>query len=848
MQVSLRWLNEYIDLNDVSTDDLSKALTSIGLEVEGIKHEKPLKGDVLVGKIIAADQHPDADKLQVTQVDVGRSEPLTIVCGAPNARVGIKVVVAMIGSELPKGFKIKESKIRGQKSLGMLCSEEELGLAGGHDGIIELPESVALGTSVAQYFHMEDSIIEIGLTPNRSDCLGLIGLARDVAAKLGKALKVPDDKKISVDASLNSDAYIKVNIESSEDSRRFTVLYMSDVRAIPSPRWMQARLQHAGMRPINIIVDATNYVMLESGQPIHAYDERDIGGKTLNVRRAKKDESIKTLDGQERKLLATDIVIADASKTIGVAGVMGGANSEIKGDTRNIVIEVAHFNPSLVRKTSKRFALHTEASHRFERGVDIENTVWVARRVAGLILSATEEQRQELKLDIPAPRIAGQAVDNYPKPFAAKTIELRIARMQAITGIKTLSAENAVTILEKLGCKTVSQTDSLLKILPPSWRHDIEREVDLIEEVIRIHGYEHIPLTLPKMEIGALPEHPLIDFIDQNKAILAQIGLHETVSFPFMGAQDLEHLGIKSEHPLSAVVKLVNPLVEHHRFMRSTMLVGLIQALAQNRRNGLKGTRLFELARTFHEPKSLPKELAPVWTSLSKQGDHVPVKARQDDRPIEKTKVAAIIDPSFLPKSWDRAEEQAGFFHGKAFITQWLAAFGIRSLRFETANAKDFPWLHPGASSTIHNAKGEYLGWLGELHPASTKAYDLDTAPTVFEIDLEIVLASYGEQKSYISGNTRFPLSTRDVALLVPSETSYDAFMKSFVNFDRRKYLKDPRLFDIYQGQNLPQGKKSMAFSLTFSSDQKTLTDADVDKELEALLSWLKQDLSAEQR
>ncbi|RYZ54257.1 MAG: phenylalanine--tRNA ligase subunit beta, partial [Proteobacteria bacterium] len=432
MLVSLRWLNEYIDLSGVSVEEISKTLTSIGLEVEGIKHIKPLKGDVVAGKILSAVQHPNADKLRVCQVDIGKGEALTIVCGAPNAREGIKVVVATIGSELPKDFKIKESKIRGEKSFGMLCSEEELGLSGGHDGIIELPDSVALGTPIATHFHMEDTVIEIGLTPNRSDCLGLIGLARDLSAKLGKTLKVPDDKKIVTDASLKSADHIKVAIENADDSNRFTALYMSDVRPIPSPSWMQRRLEFAGMRPINIIVDATNYVMLESGQPIHAYDERDIGGKTLNVRRAKEGEALKTLDGQERKLATGDIVIADAQRAIGVAGVMGGANSEVKDDTKNIVIEVAHFNPSLVRKTSKRFALHTEASHRFERGIDVENIAWVARRVAGLILQATEEQRKELKLDIPAPRIAGAAVDQYPKAFAAKTIELRIPRLQAI--------------------------------------------------------------------------------------------------------------------------------------------------------------------------------------------------------------------------------------------------------------------------------------------------------------------------------------------------------------------------------------------------------------------------------
>jgi phenylalanyl-tRNA synthetase beta chain len=848
MHVSLRWLNEYLDLRGISIELLGKSLTSIGLELEGIEEKRPLKGDVVVGKILKAEQHPNADKLRLCQVDVGDSEPLAIVCGAPNARAGIKVAVAKVGSELPGNFKIKESKIRGEKSLGMLCSGAELHLSNDHDGIIELPESVPLGSSVSEYFHMDDMVIEIGLTPNRSDCLGLIGLARDLAAKLDLDLKIPDEGSAKFDGGLKSEKHITVTIENPTDSCRFAALYVADVRPVASPQWLQRRLQYAGMRPINLLVDATNYVMLETGQPIHAYDERDISGKVLNVRRAKEGESIASLDEQVRKLLATDIVIADAKKAVGIAGVMGGANSEIKEDTSHIVIEVAHFNPSLVRKTSKRLALHTEASHRFERGTDVENIPWVARRVAALIQSCAAELKRDQGQEIPIPRIASSLVDRYPTKWEPKPIELRMRRLQAISGISSLDVDRAAAILGKLGCKIVSTTETLLKVTVPSWRHDLEREVDLIEEIVRIYGYDHIPLTLPQVQMGVLPEHPMIDFIDQSKIALAQIGLHETISFPFMGTEDLDRLGIKANHPLFAAVKLVNPLVEHHRLMRTTLIVGLIQAMQQNRRNGLKGSRLFELARTFHEPKTLPQDLSSVWTAVGQQGDHIPKKARKDDRPIERTKVAAIIDPSFQAKTWDRAEEFAGFFQMKDFVAQWLGSLNIHGLSFEAVKGSDFPWLHPGASATLKTSRGTLLGYIGELHPRTAKAFDLDGVPTVFEIDLEPVLDESRVTKSYISGNLRFPPSMRDIALLVPVSTSYDAFMKSFVNFSRRKYLKDQRLFDIYQGPNLPEGKKSMAFSLTFWDDKKTLTDQDVDKELTALISWLKEDLTAEQR
>lgn len=847
MQVSLRWLNDYIDLQGVSVDAISKTLTSIGLEVEVIRPIKPVSGDVLVGKILKAEQHPNADKLRLCQVDVGRGEPLSIVCGAANARQDLKVVVACIGATLPGDFKIKESKIRGEKSFGMLCSEQELGLAESSEGILELPASAPIGASAVDFLQLEDTVIEIGLTPNRSDCLGFIGLARDLAAKLGKALKVPEIGAAGPDKNLDSNKHVKVAIEDSEISRRFLALYVQDVRAIASPLWLQRRLQNAGQRPINVIVDATNYVMLESGQPIHAYDERDVEGPAITVRRAKAGEKLVTLDKQERSLLESDIVIADARKAIGLAGVMGGANSEIKDDTRNIIIEVAHFHPSMIRKTSKRFALHTEASHRFERGIDLENISWVARRTAELIYRCTEELRKEEGLDIPLPRIASTVVDCYPKPFQAQSVTLRLARLQNLTGIKSLTIDTAASTLTSLGFPIKAKDKDKITTDAPSWRHDIEREVDLIEEVARIHGYDNIPLTLPHMEVGAVPEHPLIDFIDQNKFLLASLGLNETISFPFMGQQDLDALRL-ANHPLAALVKLANPIVDQHSHMRSTLAVGLLQAIGHNRRHGIKGARLFEIARSFHEPKAVTGSVSSDWKRVTEQGDHISPKARKDDRPIERTVVAGILDQPFLDKSWNRAEETAAFFQGKDILTRWFAALGIQTITYKPVDADQYPWLHPGASASLWTETGDCIGYLGELHPASQKVYDFDAAPTLFEIDLEKILALHGAKKSYASGTIKFPPVTRDIALVVPQDTTYAAFMKSFVGFKRRKLLKDQRLFDVYQGSNMPSGKKSMAFNLTFQAEDRTLTDQDVEKELDALLQWLKEDLSAELR
>jgi len=850
MRVSLRWLQDYIDLKDMSVLELSATLTQLGLEVEGVETIQPLTGPVVVGQIKKAVQHPNADKLRLCDVDVGESEPLQIVCGAPNARDGLKVVVARVGSILPRDFKIKDSKIRGEASFGMLCSEQELGLSESHDGIIELPESAPIGAFIPDYLQLNDTVIEIGLTPNRSDCLGMIGLARDLAAKLDRPLKLPllDAKRVT--ESLDSAAHVQVAIADPEACQRFVALYVRGVGVVPSPLWMQRRLQHAGMRPINLIVDATNYAMLENGQPVHAYDERDVKNRMIEVRRARAGETLITLDGHERTLIPTDIVIADAKNAIGLAGIMGGQNSEVKADTQNIIIEAAHFNASLIRKTAKRFALHTEASHRFERGIDIDHVAWVARRVADLIHRGASELKAE-GVSVGLPEIAARLVDVQTEAKPARNILLRMSRLQKLTALTDVGAPEAKAILGRLGFRLLEEQGDQLRFAIPGWRQDMEREVDLIEEVARVHGYDKIPFKLPAMEIGTKPEHPLIEFTDLNKITLATHGLTEVISFPFMGAEDLAACQISAQHPLAAAVQLANPLVDQHRYLRTTMVPGLIHALQENQRHGIRGARLFEIARTFHEPRQLLGSLSPLWAHLQEQGDHVPTKARKDDRPIERTRAAGIFDQPYQEKSWQQAEIKTSFYHGKALLESYFASFGIDGIVYRPLEtASEIPWMHPGATATLWTREGRYLGYLGELHPRTAKAYELDYhhATVAFEVDLEVILASSTTVKNYASGSIKFPPVTRDLALVVPTQISYADFERSFQNFKRRKHLRSQRLFDVYQGANIPEGKKSMAFSLQFHADDRTLTDKDVEKELENLLSWLREDLSAELR
>ncbi len=844
MKIPLNWIKQYVDLEEYSVQEIADTLTNLGLEVESVEAISLLDDKVVVGKILAAEPHPNAEKLQVCNVDVGAKQPLTIVCGAPNAREGLLVATAQVGAVLPGAFKIKASKIRGEKSSGMLCSAKELGIGTEDDGIIELESNSDLGTPLNQLYKLNDTIFEIGLTPNRSDCLGYIGVARDLAAKLKKPLRIPLIPEDFGDSTLDTQSMVKVDIVDNEACGRFTALYVENVKTIASPLWLQRFIENAGMRSINLVVDVTNFVMLETAQPIHAYDLRDIEGGVIRVRLAQDGETLTTLDGQERKLQSQDIVIADEKKAVGLAGVMGGENSEVKSDTSAIVIEVAHFNPIAVRKTAKLHNIHSEASHRFERGIDISNTAYVAQRVAQLLVQCLKEQDPAT-----AVRTAGTIIDIYPQALIPAKIALRTDRLRKLTGIRSITQSECIDYLQGLGFKFLDKTEERALFEVPSWRLDIERETDLIEEVARLHGYNKIPNTLPMMEIRTLPERPLISFLDECKYTIATQGYSEVISFPFISNFDLERFNIKNTHPFSAAVELLNPLVEEQRQLRTSVVFGLLKALVTNRKHGVKGVRLFEAARNFYRFDHNHSFEFGIWKHLQENGSHITGQARQDYRPIERNIIAAILDHPFTEKTWQSPEIEASFFHGKEALTNLVHAMGVRDIDFTSINAEEIPWLHPGAAATVHSGS-LLLGYVGELHPRTVKAYELnlDHSPVVFEVDIEQVYLASQQGKHYRGSITKYPPLTRDLAFVVEKSIIHSDFCDAFESFNRRKNLSSYRLFDVYEGKNLASGKKSMAFSLEFQSDKKTLTDKEVEKEVQALVDWFKQRLSAELR
>ena len=843
MLVSLNWLNEYCDLSDLSPEFIAETLTQLGHEVEGTELVPPLPKGVLVGQIKSASKHPGADSLQLCEVDVGADSLLKIVCGAPNARTGLKVAVATIGTQLAPDFKIKASKIRGEPSQGMLCSEKELGISEANEGILEINAEWSLGSSVADHVDTGDVIFDLSLTPNRADCLSYVGLARDLAAKLGRKLKDPEVKPGK--SEFKTSEAVKVKIAADAGCARFTALSIKGVKAVPSPDWMQRRLKAAGMRPINLLVDVTNYVMLEMGQPIHAYDERFLEGGLIEVRCATLGETLTTLDGNTVKLEPGDLLICDGSKSVGLAGVMGGANSEVKSDTTDLVVEVAHFFPTQVRKTSKRLGLHTEASHRFERGIHIENIDQVSLRVGTLL------ERCLLEVGELAPQVSSQVLDVYPAPQTPAKIALRLPRVRSFLNLHQLSLDDCVKHLSALQFKLIDKTTERMLFEIPGFRHDIVREVDLIEEVARMEGFEKVPYELPRMNITPNFEHPIIEFTDHVKVVLAQLGLTEAISFPFHSLTDYEKLRLTKDHPYWPSKELLNPLNEEMAFMQTSLIPGLLKASRLNRHHGHKGSRLFEVGRTFYDfnAKILDKGRYPLFRDWDRDELHLTAKAHgEKSRPTERNLIAGIFDSPYRAQGWNHKEEQAHFFHGKGLIEALCASFGLHKLEWHRPTEEELPFMHPGACAKI--TSGDHvLGYVGELHPTSALNWELGgDCPVVFELDIEAFFLAQDQKLEVDPRPRKFPAVTRDFALVVNESLSYKDLEKAVYEFPKKKHLKQMRLFDLYQGEHIESGKKSMAASFVFESLEKTLTDKEVEKESQNLLQWLKQKVGSELR
>lgn len=784
------WLREHVAI-DADRDTLAATLTAIGLEVEGVQSiGAPLPG-VVVAQIVSCEKHPEADRLRLCQVSIG-SQTVQIVCGAPNAREGLKAPLATVGAELPGGLTIKAAKLRGVESFGMLCSAKELGIDADASGLLELPDGAPVGMPIAEYLGLPDASFELKLTPNRADCFSVRGVAYDVAAALGSnvnAFEIP-----AVPARV--DDTVAVLLDAPADCPRYCGRVIRGVNpAAASPLWMRQRLQRAGLRPISLLVDITNYVMLELGQPMHAFDLATLSG-AIHVRRAREGERLVLLDEREVALDPGFLVIADEARALAVAGVMGGFDSRVTDATTDVFLESAFFAPEAIVGRSRRLGLHTDSSHRFERGVDPELPRQALERAAALVLSIGGGE--------PGPVV--EAVD--AQRFVAKPpVRLRTARLARVLGMDVPDAE-VERILRALGMGVSADADGWL-VAPPSRRFDIAIEEDLIEEIARIHGYDRVPLHAPtgQIQLAPLPETqvPLAAFTAQ----LAARDYFEAINYAFLDANVLRTWGADAD-----AVALANPLSAELGVMRTALLPGLVEAVRRNLARQQPRVRLFEAGRVF---------------------------GRGEDGPVEALHLAGVACGSALAEQWGERAREVDFFDVRGDLDSVLALAGTHGeIRFVPS---DLAWLHPGRSARIER-DGAVLGHIGHLHPALLHALDIDQEIVVFELDV----ARLAERAVPAAGElSRFPSVRRDLAVIVAENVQWSALEASLAR-SLGGLLRSVVPFDVYQGKGMETGFKSVAMGLILQDDSRTLGEQDIEKAVTAALDGLAQDCEASLR
>jgi len=787
MKVGLEWLREWVPLNaDVGA--LAHQLTMAGFEVEGRSLAAPPFAGIVVGEILAAAPHPAADKLRVCEVLGRDGERLTIVCGAPNARAGIKVPLARIGARLPGGMAIKRAKLRGVESEGMLCSARELELGDSHEGLLELPAELATGTDLRAALDLDEVVFEINFTPNRGDALSVLGLARELAVLGEVPLAFPPMPAVAAASSER----LPVHLAAPAACARFAGRVVRGVDpAAPTPWWMRERLRRAGLRSLGPLVDVTNYVMLELGQPMHAYDLRQLQER-IDVRLARPGETLELLDGSRIELAPDMLVIADAVAPVGLAGIMGGAKSGIAADTRDVFLESAWFAPGAIAGRGRRFGVITDASQRFERGVDPTGQERALERASALLVAIAGGQ--------PGPVEVTEAAGAVPAPAP---IAIGWRSFRRLIGIE-IPAARIESILRSLGMRVEPAADGLV-VTPPSWRFDITQGADLVEEVARVYGYNEIPAIDAPMpqRPGAVPEGR----IPTARLALALVdrGYYEAINYTFVDPVLQRRL-----FPDAVALPLANPISAELAEMRVSLWPGLVKALGENLRRQQGRVRMFEHGAKFVMQGTELKEI---------------------------NTIAGIAWGPALPEQWGAAAVAADFYDIKADVEALLAACGAGEFRFEAAS---LGCLHPGRTARILRGQTP-CGWLGELHPELARGLELGAAPLLFELELDTVAAAALPRAQELS---RFPAVRRDLAVVVQETLTFNQLRES-VTVASSSLLRELTVFDVYRGQGIETGRKSVAFSLILQDKTKTLTDADVDAVMTAVRQRLQQDFQA---
>jgi len=798
MKISYNWLKQFIH-TDLNPQELSLILTNIGLEVESLEKVQPIVGGLeglVIGHVLTCVQHPNADRLRVTTVNVGAEEAIQIVCGAPNVAEGQKVVVATVGTTVypneGEPFQINKSKIRGEVSEGMICAEDEIGLGGSHAGIMVLDEDAVPGTLAKEYFKMEDDFLfEIGLTPNRADAASHLGVARDLSAYLRTELKMPDISGFKVD---NENLSIAVDIQDTTACPRYSSVSISDVTVKTSPDWLQDKLKVIGIRPINNIVDITNYVLHDLGQPLHAFDADEIAGKQIIVKHATDKARFVTLDGVDRELLATDLMICDAEKPVTIAGVYGGKNSGVSTTTTNIFLESAYFNAVSVRKTSKRLGLKTDASFRYERGTDPEMTIVALKRAALLI--------QELA----GGTISSAVGDYYPQPVAPFDVEVSYKNITGLIGAAIPDAE-IKSIITSLGITVAAETAEGLSLQVPSFKVDVTRECDITEEVLRIYGYNNIEIpskvnsslsftTKPDKE---QTQHVIADMLTANGYL--EIMCNSLTKDTYSKNKD-------------EAVKILNALSIDLNVMRQSLLMPALESIAYNQNRKNSDIKFYEFGKTYH---------------------------LINEKYVERPRLFITISGAEAPESWSQKSAPVSFYHIKAVVDAIMGRLGIANYQTEEVSDENF------AFGLKYFRGPQPIVTFGAVNAADKKLTGVDRDVYYADFDWALLLDIVRKNRVLNKEIPKYPAVRRDLSMLVDTEVTFDT-LKTIAFKTEKKLLKSVQVFDVYVGDKLPENKKSYALNFTLQDDQQTLTDKQIDAVMQKIITNLAQTAKAEIR
>ncbi|PLX71739.1 MAG: phenylalanine--tRNA ligase subunit beta [Denitrovibrio sp.] len=780
MKVSINWLNKFVDVSDLDPKEMAEKLTMCGLEVEAIEEKNSLS-NVVVGKVTKCGKHPDADKLSLTEVFDG-TETYQVVCGAPNVAEGQTVVFAKVGAVLPGDFKIKKAKIRGLESLGMICAEDEIGISESHDGIMILDDSLELGTPIDDILGLPDTVLEIGITPNRADCLSIIGYAREIAALYNRPLKTNDFQINETDDAASN--YGGVEIKNKEACPTYLGRVIKDVTIKPSPLWMQNRLRAIGVRPISNVVDITNYVLFEYGQPLHTFDLKEIEGKII-IRNASDGEKLLTLDEKERTFSPEMLLITDEKKSLAVAGVMGGEHSGINDDTKDVFLECAYFEPKQTRMTARKLGMQTDASYRYERGIDPVNTKEMCEYAAYLL--------QELCGGKVCKGVLGEANDP-----AEITFTVNADWINSYLGTD-VSLEQMKTILSGLNLQPeVSGRD--ITVTAPPYRIDINTRQDIAEEIARMYGYNNIPTTLPKISADSMPMQPILQMRKDIAQKLKTLGFNEAINYSFMKSDFLKQFDDESKF-----VKLLNPISEDMNTMRTLVFPGLLATIRYNLNNGFKQARFFEFASSFVE----------VGEKL----------------PEQNLKLSVATAGEFWPMSWGAPASSEPFFILKGVLENILSQYKVSASFVKSDKA----FLHPGKSADII-INGVNAGFIGELHPANADESEIRESVTLFEIDM-LIFKENAKFTFKHENFSKFPSVYKDISVVVDTSTPTEKLIECIKGTS--PIAESVSLFDVYSGKGVEEGKVSKTFRVLFTAEDRTLTDDETNGILQKMIEKL---------